>query len=66
MHLAKHAERDIIGTVEVRTLKDQDDFGEYGRFYRREDIVDEERSIVVGFGHGGSGNLNGSERTKAR
>ena len=66
VHLTKHVKRDIVGTAEVRTLENQDDFGEDGRFDRREDIMNEVRGFLECFGHGGGGDLKRSEGTKVR
>ena len=41
VHLTKHVERDVVGTINVRALEDQHNFGEHWRFNRGDDITKE-------------------------
>lgn len=66
VHPTKRVQRDVIGTVEVRALEDQDDFGEHGGFDRGDDIVKEIWSVSASVRHGGCCDLERSKRAEMR
>ena len=65
VHLTEHLEWDVVGTIEVRTLEDQDDFGEQGRFDCGDDIPEEVWG-TAGLGHGGRRDLERSKGPEVR